>query len=289
MNYNNLSPARIKKELGISYLGGCNSPKLVGSLERGVMTYGVYLAPRDISGYNVCPNSDNCYKYCLNASGRNKLELLAHGDGGPIQKSRIKKTRLFFEERPAFMRVLVHEMEQARKKAVDCGMTFAVRLNCTSDISPESFVLDGYNILRMYPDIQFYDYTKIPDRIRLAEKYGNYDLTFSYSGENWSDCEEVLKKGGRVAVVFDGGLPAEFRGYPVIDANGYDARFLDGGGIICGLAYKRVAGDYTHGKYRRPETTFVNRKEGPDKSRTVVVPFPLQAPVPESGGLQKYG
>ena len=39
------NPNRIKKELGISYLGGCNSPKLIKSYGRNVLTYGVYLAP----------------------------------------------------------------------------------------------------------------------------------------------------------------------------------------------------------------------------------------------------
>lgn len=254
-----LTPAQIKKTVGISYLGGCNSPKLVKSLERNVMTYGVYLIPGNLSGYQVCPNSDNCCKYCLNGSGRNKIELLTYKDGGPIQQSRIKKTKLFFENRPAFMRLLVHEINQARKKADAVGMTLAIRLNCTSDISPEEFILDGKNILQLYPDIQFYDYTKVFNRTELLSRYKNYDLTFSFSGENWTDCEKVLKIGHRVAVVFEDILPETFRNYPVIDANGYDARFLDIGGIICGLTYKRVANDYVNGKYKRPETTFVNR------------------------------
>lgn len=278
---NSLStPAQIKKSLGISYLGGCNSPKLVKSLERNVMTYGVYLAPGNISGHQVCPNSDNCCKYCLNGSGRNKIELLTYKGGGPIQQSRIKKTKLFFEDHPAFMRLLIHEINQARKKAETAGMTLAVRLNCTSDISPEEFVLDGKNILQLYPDIQFYDYTKVFNRAELLEKYGNYDLTFSFSGENWTDCEKVLKKGSRVAVVFEDTFPEKFRGYPVIDANGYDARFLDTGKIICGLTYKRVANDYSNGKYQRPETTFVNQNvkdtlEEQQKNNKTVNPSPL--------------
>lgn len=258
----NPSPARIKKASGISYLGGCNSPKLVKSLkERNVMTYGVYLAPYNLSGYNVCPESANCHKYCLNGSGRNKLELLSQKGGGTIQKSRIRKTRLFFEDRTAFMRLLIHEIRQAEKKAKDAGTQFAIRLNCTSDISPEKFMLDGQNILQIFPDTQFYDYTKVLSYTGLTEKYANYDLTFSYSGENWVDCEKLLKKGFRVSVVFEDSIPEEFRGYPVINANGYDARFLDEGGIICGLIYKRVANDYATGKYQRPETTFVNRSQ----------------------------
>ncbi|MDR1716468.1 MAG: hypothetical protein LBS20_11555 [Prevotella sp.] len=257
-----LSPNKIKQRLEISYLGSCStSPKLIKSLSRNVMTYGLYLAPYNISGYNVCPESCNCSKYCLYGSGRSKIEFLARKEAGTIQSSRIKKTRLFFEDRPAFMSLLVHEISQAIKKAEIAGMKPAVRLNCASDLSPEEFILGGKNILQIFPNLQFYDYSKIPGHMQLAKKYANYDLTFSYSGENWDDCEAFLKQGYRIAVVFDGGLPATFKGYPVINANDDDIRFLDNGGIICGLTYKKVANDYVDGKYRRPDTTFITRKQ----------------------------
>lgn len=254
-----LTPSQIKKSLGISYLGGCNSPKLEKSLKHNVMTYGVYFAPHNISGHNVCPESHNCSKYCLHGSGRNKLELLSSPGGGAITKSRIKITKMFFEDKENFMRLLIHEITQAKKKAEVTKMKFAIRLNCTSDINLEEFELNGKNILQLFPDTQFYDYTKVLKNTTLTEKYSNYDITFSYSGENWEDCEVLLKKGYRVAVVFEDVLPAEFRGYTVIDANEYDARFLDAGGIICGLTYKRVANDYISGKFQRPNSTFINR------------------------------
>lgn len=259
---NTFSPSKTKKDLGISYLGGCNSPKLAKSLKQNVMTYGVYFAPHTVSGYNVCPQSSNCCKYCLHGSGRNKLELLSHKEGGAITKSRIKKTKFFFEEKETFMQLLIHEIKQAKKKAEVAGMKFAVRLNCTSDIHLEQFVLNGKNILQLFPDTQFYDYTKVFSHAELSEKYSNYDITYSFSGENWEECELLLKRGYRIAVVFEDALPAEFKGYPVIDANEYDARFLDDGGIICGLTYKRVANDYVNGKFQRPDTTFVNRING---------------------------
>lgn len=254
-------PSKIKQELGISYLGGCNSPKLIKSYGRNVLTYGVYLAPHNISGYDVCPESCNCRQYCLHGSGRNKIELLTNREGGPIQNSRIKKTKLFFEDRAKFMHLLIHEINQARKKAESNGMKFAIRLNCTSDICLEEFVLDGKNILQLFPKLQFYDYTKVPDHVKLLEKYTNYDLTFSFDGENWDTCKKLLDNGLRVAVVFEESIPTEFRGYPVIDANGDDARFLDEGGVVCGLIYKKVANDYVNGKYQRPDTTFITRNK----------------------------
>lgn len=249
--------SNIKRQAGISYLGGCNSSKLIKSKDRNVMTYGIYLAPYDLSGYNVCPESEQCKKYCLYGSGRNKIELIANEHGGNIQMSRIKKTKLFFEDRRSFMKLLIHEIKQNIKRAEEKQMRFAVRLNCTSDICLDEFNIDDQNILEIFPEVQFYDYTKVYKHIALSEKYKNYDLTFSYSGTNWTLCEILLNKGYRVAVVFEDHLPKEFRGFPVIDANKHDARYLDDGGIVCGLSYKKVANNYIEGKFQRPDAMFV--------------------------------
>ncbi len=254
-----MTPNQIRKKIGISYLGGCNSPKLLMSCGRNVLTYGVYLAPHNISGYDVCPQSLQCRKYCLHGSGRNKIELLKNREGGSIQNSRIRKTKLFFEDRDAFMKLLISEIQSYKLKAVNQKQDFAVRLNCTSDIHIEEFSLDGKNILETFSDVQFYDYTKVCRRISLTKKYKNYDLTFSYDGTNWPQCEILLKKGYRVAVVFETKMPQEFRGFPVINANQDDARYLDAGGVICGLTYKKVANDYVDGKFHRPDTVFITK------------------------------
>jgi len=255
-----LSPNQIKRQLNISYLGSCStSPKLIKSMTRNVITYGLYLAPYNLSGYNVCPESCNCSVHCLHGSGRNKIELLTNREGGSIQNSRIKKTKFFFEDRSSFMHLLIHEINKEAKKAKKNGMQLAVRLNCTSDISLKEFALDGKNILQIFPDLQFYDYTKVPSNVFLSHGYDNYDLTFSFDGNNWEQCKYFLGKGIRVAVVFEDSLPEQFRGYPVINANDDDARFLDGGGLICGLTYKKVANDYVNGRFQRPDSTFINR------------------------------
>ena len=48
-------------KVGVSYIGSvAQSAKLNYSLKNGTMTYGIYLAPSDMSGHNVCP----CSKYC---------------------------------------------------------------------------------------------------------------------------------------------------------------------------------------------------------------------------------
>ena len=138
---------------------------------------------------------------------------------------------------------MISEIESAKKKAQKLGYRFSVRLNNTSDISPESFyvIKDGksVNILQLYPDVQFYDYTKVPKRVELTKKYPNYDITFSFSGFNMETCEDMLKNNIRVAMVFNI-IPDTFMGYKVIDGDKYDMRYLDPNNVIVGLVFKRV-------------------------------------------------
>lgn len=261
----NFSLSAAYKMCGFTYLGATHqSAKMRYSYNANVATYCIYLAPSDMSGYKVCPNDEHCRQFCLNGAGQNKCDILARGvEHSIINKSRIKKTRLFYENKELFLRIMIAEIVREHDKAWKKGMGFAVRINGTSDLSPEAFhhpnVCNDANILQIFPTIQFYDYTKVATRIPLQNKYQNYDLTLSYTGYNWSDCKSYLDMGGKVAVVFESEktLPVLFRGYPIHDANGYDMRYLDPSGHIMGLHYHRVAANYVNGKYVRPNTKFI--------------------------------
>ena len=90
----------------------------------------------------------------------------------------------------------------------------------------------------MFPNIQFYDYTKIKKRILkyLNNKYPkNYYLTFSMHETNNNDCMEVLNQGGNVAMVFRKNLPTTYKGYQVVSGDISDLRFLDPNNSIVGL------------------------------------------------------
>ena len=245
--------AQAKRMTGLSYLGGiATSSKIAKGLKYDEMTYILYLAPADRSGYEVCPmRSAECTAACLNESGHNRIDI----HDNTINKARITKTKLFFEQRKFFMQWLQDEISAARKKAAAAGKRFSVRLNGTSDLSPEQFYLDGKNILELFPDVQFYDYTKVPKRIQLTKKYSNYDITFSYSGTNAVQCQDALLQDVRVAVVFEE-LPEAFWGHPVIDGDTYDMRYVDPSPVIIGLKYKQV-----RNKLDKSTTSFVITKE----------------------------
>lgn len=239
MEYKSISQA--KKQTGLSYIGMVNnSTKHEKAYQFNEMVYTIYLSPANKSGYEVCPmRTKECTLLCLDESGINRMDSKLNR----INESRIKKTKLFFEDREFFVRWVIDEIKQGIKKAKDLGYEFSVRLNNTSDISPELFYINDNgvkkNLLQIFPDIQFYDYTKVRNRFKLLDKYPNYDLTFSYSGENMEDCIDVLSEGDRVAMVFKN-VPETFLGYRVVDGDKYDMRYRDDKDVIIGLKFKKV-------------------------------------------------
>lgn len=231
--------AAAKRMTGLSYLGGTTkSVKHRKAGKYGELTYSLYLAPAKTSGYEVCPGrTKECTMLCLNESGMNTM--VRNDKGDVINDSRITKTKLFFEHRDFFMKWLAYEIKAAQRKANRMTYQFSVRLNNTSDISPLDFTLDGKNILEMFPEVQFYEYTKVADRVELMKVYNNYDVTFSYTGYNLTACQFMLLNKIRVAVVFKN-VPENFMGYPVVDGDKYDMRYKDDQAVIVGLKYKRV-------------------------------------------------
>lgn len=225
---------------GLSYIGKINhSSKHAKAYHYNEMVYTIYLAPANHSGFEVCPGrTSECTALCLNESGHNRIDVQNN-----INKTRNKKTQLFFTDHDLFMGWVIYEIRASITRAQNLGYRFSVRLNNTSDISPEMFFIkvNGVkkNILELFPDIQFYDYTKVAGRVELMKKYPNYDVTFSFDGNNLITCLGMLQDNIRVAMVFTN-VPTEYLGYPVIDGDKYDMRYLDPKNCIVGLKFKKV-------------------------------------------------
>jgi hypothetical protein len=135
---------------------------------------------------------------------------------------------------------LDREIGNAIKKHKDKAIV-TFRLNGTSDIRWEKIkVREGKNIFELYPDVQFYDYTKNPKRFDDVLP-ANYDLNFSRSETNDKHAMAILKKGYNVAMVFNK-IPNEYEGFEVINGDETDLRFLDKKGVIVGLKYKSITG-----------------------------------------------
>ena len=253
--------ANAKRITKLSYVGNVSHSAKLKKTEtsQGELTYGIYLAPADSSGYNVCEGASKwCKAACLNMSGHNKIDTR-----GVIQNARVKKTQLIINY-PAFMLDwITAEIKRYHKSALDRNFTFSVRINCTSDLDITKYKNSrGLNLLEQFPDIQFYDYTKIFSRLDQGMVYSNYDFTYSFNGVNYNKCLEALKRNVRVAMVFEKTLPLSYDGFKVVNGDKYDARYLDPDNAIVGLVFKRV-----RNKINLKETPFVISLE--DKLRNI--------------------
>lgn len=222
--------------------------KTIKGNKYGFLTGILYFAPSDISGHQVCPMAQlaKCEAPCLFTAGRGAMNS--------VQKSRLTKTLLFHSQRQEFMTRLAADIERLFKKAQRKGMIPLVRLNGTSDIRWENvrFQYQGQEktLFEIFPDVQFYDYTKLSNRKDVP---ANYDLTFSYSGSPaFQKYVETAKAAGmRIAVVFrsQGSIPSHFMGLECVDGDNSDIRHLDPRGCVVAL--------YAKGKAKKDVSGFV--------------------------------
>jgi hypothetical protein len=217
------------------------NPKLLKGEKKGYMSFILHLAPANLSGKETCPKrTAGCTSACLNTAGRGGM--FKRGETtNVIQQARIRKTKMFFENRDEFISQLEADILLGIKQAEKKNMIPCFRLNGTSDLAWEK-----YGIIEKFPDVQFYDYTKINNRKTSHLK--NYHLTFSKADGNDMDVRIAASHGMNVAAVFHN-VPETYLGRPVINGDETDLRFLDPKGVIVGLKAK--------GKAKKDTTGFV--------------------------------
>jgi len=215
------------------------NPKIQKGTKLGYLSFILHLAPSTLSGKNTCPKATpGCIAACLNTAGRGGMFKKGENTN-MIQKARIRKTEYFFNDRDGFMNDLYGDIAKAIKFAERKGLIPVFRLNGTSDLSWEKYDVGGFaNIFEAFPDVQFYDYTKVLGR--KVKDIPNYHLTFSKADGNDADVAEALLQGMSVVAVYDR-IP---EGVPSADET--DLRFLDPKGIMLGLKAKgRAKKDYS--------------------------------------------
>ncbi len=219
------------------------NPKIQKGTKLGYLSFILHLAPADLSGRETCPKrTQGCTSACLNTAGRGGMFRRGETTNA-IQQARIRKTRMFFEARDEFMAQLEKDIRLGIRQAERLGLTPVFRLNGTSDLAWEK-----YGIIDKFPQVQFYDYTKVLGR--KVSHLKNYHLTFSAADGNDSDVQKAVDQGMNVAVVFDR-LPETYMGRRVEDADQHDLRFLDPQGTVAGLKAK--------GRAKKDNTGFVRR------------------------------
>jgi len=214
---------------------GTQNPKTIKSLKQNVRTWILYMAPhtQNSLGVNLCSHATNgCASACLFKSGFGGMYT-------KVEESRINKSNYFLADRKQFMLQLVRDIKIALIKDEFNEFQTAIRLNGTTDIAWEKIKIEnGLNIFEMFPNVQFYDYTKNPKRFEKILPT-NYSLTFSRSENNDFFVDKVLANGGNVAVVFET-VPEFYKGFKVINGDKDDLRYKDEKNVVVGLKYKKL-------------------------------------------------
>ena len=219
---------------------GTNAKTIKGDKAGEYLTAILYLAPADLAGgKTVCPFADKakCREGCLYSAGR--------GAFNNVQKARIRKTKLWQESREYFLHELEADIKSFVKYCNKKGMKPAIRLNGTSDIMWED---EAPHLFHRYPEVQYYDYTKIYKRA-YKKLPKNYHLTLSYSGANPAYAEAVrlahIQTGVNMAMVFR--TKALAQSVFGVDGDETDLRFLDPKGVVVKLYAKGKAKHDTSG------------------------------------------
>ena len=213
----------------------------------------LYMTPYKImvdgKSFNSCAMAKqaSCIDACLYTAGR--------GAFNNVQTARQRKAEWFYRDRVGFMKQLYEDIKKFQTYCHKRNIQPCVRLNGTTDIRWELIKIGAYNIFDWFPEVQFYDYTKIANR--KVKDIPNYHLTWSYSNADPKYAsylnQVMLDNIMNVAVVYREPLPigmTRWKGYPVVDGDQDDLRFLDPkGGHIVAL--------YAKGKAKKDTSGFV--------------------------------
>ena len=229
-----------------------NNPKILKGekINRDYISAIMHLRPINT---RICPYQDiaGCKTACLNTAGRGGI--FKKGEtSNRIQDARQRRTELFLTDNETFMEILLDEIRRFSNYCYKKDKEPAIRLNGTSDIQWEHIKYKDKTVFEHYPNIQFYDYTKIPTR--KVSEIDNYHLTWSYSEASDKYAKWYDKIAYNIAVVFNGAFPIYFKGREVVDGDESDLRFLDRQNVVVGLKAK--------GKAKKDMSGFVIHLEG---------------------------
>lgn len=235
-----------------------SNTKMQKNKKENYLSKGINLAPHSTNGFNefdVCPKaSSHCRENCLGkrAGGNRYPRALA---------AKIMRTHFLALHPEHAIRLMDNEIEMHKNLAKKKGMTPSIRLNVTSDFSWEHHARDLFD---RHKDVQFYDYTKLPNRVGHKNLPKNYHLTLSHTGtghaeSNDADVISTLERGHGVSMVYQRGKKSPThvedvrtgKRYPVVDGDSDDMTFLrhkqagktegtPGHGVVSGLKLKGV-------------------------------------------------
>ena len=269
MKYKLLSDGKINHKIKKNIKLGYNTYSL-NFAHSDLSGYNVCPIANKLSEQENNSNKSDCSSCCVGNNGFASYQP-------SVLESRIKKTISYFLDRKTFLQSLIYEISRAIDESNKKGLKPSFRLNAYSDIKWEketigityndyktkypnnkllkdyfkkySFInaigeKDGFTaygtIFNLFPDVKFYDYTKLLKRTTPE----NYQLTYSHYKSDFIDTSIALKNGLNCAIVFEK-LPRFITinsiKYTVINGDTTDLRIdekINGKTVVIGLKFK---------------------------------------------------
>jgi hypothetical protein len=173
-----------------------------------------------------------------------------------VQNARIRKTKFYFENRDRFLMAVNTDIIKAVKWSEKQNLTPCFRLDGTTDIGIAK------HFVAQYPTLQFYDYTKILNRIDKAQNIPNWHLTYSLSEKTTpQQLQQVLATKTNIAIPFTTApdMTSKLWGRELVNADKHDLRFLDGENKIAVL---KVKGKIKSNDFIVPNVEWLKNKYG---------------------------
>ena len=257
-----------------------NNPKTNPDLELGYLIGTLYLAPQknifnashygieydskavNLAKVNLCKQATTgCSTSCIYHQGIFKNSLFQKNK---IKLARLKRTMRFLTQRESFFEQIIKEIKALQRKAKRKDLSPIISLNGTSDIlwEKEGFIYkekEYKHLMELFPEIEFFDYTKYDIHKSRKKLPKNYYLTYSRAGthkgklvDDWETLSSYLNKEINIAIVCTKPIKDKllenslYQDYKIIDGDLYHNRIKDKtvkgekGTIILLEAYKRT-------------------------------------------------
>jgi hypothetical protein len=210
-------------------------------------SYGLYLAPATmVQGLNICRGEGECASGCIAYTG--------NLSSTQSQNKQYMFTVALYHHTELMLNEIVRAILEAAGRHVYLGEDIAIRLNSTSDL-PFYMVIDMQALCNDIENLShFYDYTKIPNRWKVASEY--YHLTYSWSEKS---ILKTVNRFDRVSIVVTYKDKKKLlKHYPdiFVDGDAHDLRAYDDHKYVL-LGVKRVGGFNGMSKKRKVSESFI--------------------------------
>ncbi len=179
-------------------------------------------------GTRTCPNAGKCAIGCYARQGAYLWSNVIDA-----YEARLEAT----EDARGFHEAMLREISTKALTATKRGKTLVIRVHDSGDFYSKDYFETWLGIIRAFPQVKFYSYTKQVAMLQNVELPPNFKLTFSYGGKQ----DHLIKATDSVSRVFKTKTELVSAGYK--DTSTDDSYAFNGRGLRrVGLVYHGTKG-----------------------------------------------